>query len=59
MHEYIHPLNQYYRDHHGIEVHVIGYDPDRERVIYRRVGYDWDCAAPLIIFRARFTRVKK
>lgn len=58
MEECIRPMNQYYRDDHGIIVHVIGYDDDRQRVIFRRPGYDWDCAAPKIIFRAKFRKVK-
>ncbi|EPG6438542.1 DUF4222 domain-containing protein [Klebsiella aerogenes] len=40
-------------------MHVIGYDVDRQRVIYRRPGYEWECAAPKIIFRARFKRIDK
>ncbi|AYY00666.1 TPA: DUF4222 domain-containing protein [Klebsiella aerogenes] len=59
MEERIRPLDQYYRDQHGIVVHVIGYDVDRQRVIYRRPGYEWECAAPKIIFRARFKRIDK
>ncbi|HCB2271234.1 TPA: DUF4222 domain-containing protein [Citrobacter koseri] len=59
MEENIQPLNQYYQDRHGIIVHVTGYDHDRQRVIYRRAGYEWECAAPKIIFRARFKRIDK
>ncbi|WP_312871678.1 DUF4222 domain-containing protein [Serratia fonticola] len=50
-------LNRYYRDRNGIVVHVTGYDRPGQRVIYRRTSYEWDCAAPLILFRARFTRI--
>lgn len=59
MAEHIQPLNRYYRDHHGIVVNVTGYDAAGQRVIYRRPGYEWECVAPLIVFRARFVRVDK
>ncbi|HBP8874102.1 TPA: DUF4222 domain-containing protein [Escherichia coli] len=52
-------LNRYYKDTHGVVVNVIGYDAVGQRVIYRRPGYEWECVAPLIIFRSRFTRVDK
>lgn len=55
----IQPLDRLYKDGRGIVVNVIGYDADRQRVIYRRPGYEWDCVAPVIIFRARFKRVDK
>lgn len=50
-------LDRYYKDSHGIIVNVIGYDESAQRVIYRRPGYKWDCVAPLIVFRSRFTRI--
>ncbi|TLI63235.1 DUF4222 domain-containing protein [Escherichia sp. E1130] len=59
MTEHIQPLNRYYRDHHGIVVNVTGYDAAGQRVIYRRPGYEWECVAPLIVFRARFKRIDK
>lgn len=59
MTENVQPIDQYWKDPHGIEIHVTGYDAERQRVIYRRVGYEWDCACPLIMFRARFTRIKR
>ncbi|MFC0140640.1 DUF4222 domain-containing protein [Erwinia mallotivora] len=59
MHAYIKPLNRLYQDRHGIVVNVTGYDATGQRVIYRRAGYEWECAAPLIIFRARFRRIEK
>nr|DAK71078.1 MAG TPA: protein of unknown function (DUF4222) [Caudoviricetes sp.] len=52
-------MDRLYRDQHGIVVHVTGYDAARQRVIYRRPGYDWECVAPMIIFRARFKRIDK
>lgn len=52
-------LDRYYRDSHGVVVNVIGYDSVGQRVIYRRPGYDWECVAPLIVFRSRFVRIDK
>ncbi|WP_127958043.1 DUF4222 domain-containing protein [Serratia microhaemolytica] len=57
MTENIKKLDRYYRDRNGVIVHVIGYDQAGQRVIYKRTGYEWECAAPLIIFRSRFTKV--
>ncbi|SUW63269.1 Uncharacterised protein [Buttiauxella agrestis] len=59
MEENIQTLDRLYKDHHGVVVNVIGYDRIGQRVIYRRTGYEWECAAPLIIFRARFRRIDK
>ncbi|HGG9150313.1 TPA: DUF4222 domain-containing protein [Enterobacter cloacae] len=52
-------LDRLYRDHHGIVVNVIRYEPDSQKVVYKRPGYEWECAAPLLIFRARFRRIDK
>ncbi|MGA9619036.1 DUF4222 domain-containing protein [Serratia proteamaculans] len=57
MAEKIEQLDRRYRDRNGVVVHVIGYDREGQRVIYNRTGYEWECAAPLIVFRARFTRI--
>ncbi|MFM3287164.1 DUF4222 domain-containing protein [Klebsiella quasivariicola] len=59
MEENIQPMDRLYRDQHGIVVHATGYDAARQRVIYRRPGYEWECVAPMIIFRARFKRIDK
>lgn len=59
MQKNIQTLDRLYMDYNGIVVNVIGYDCISQRVIYRRTGYEWECAAPLIIFRARFTRIDK
>ncbi|MCY1699502.1 DUF4222 domain-containing protein [Lelliottia sp. SL45] len=52
-------LDRLYRDHHGIVVHVIRYEEVSQKVIFRRPGYEWECAAPLILFRSRFKRIDK
>ncbi|RLM13339.1 DUF4222 domain-containing protein [Gibbsiella quercinecans] len=51
-------LDRYYRDPHGIVVHVIRYDRVGQRDIYLRPDYEWECVCPLIIFRSRFTRME-
>jgi hypothetical protein len=57
MTENIQTLNRYFRDQHGVIVQVIRYERDTQRVIYKRPGYEWECATPKIIFRARFAEV--
>jgi len=52
-------LDRYYRDPRGVVVHVIGYDRVNQRVIYRRSGYEHDCARSLDAFKALFTRIEK
>ena len=50
-------LDRFYRDRKGTVVHVIRYDRINQKVIYRRQGYDFECASPLILFRSRFERI--
>lgn len=50
-------LDRFYRDSKGTVVHVIRYDRINQKVIYRRQGYDFECASPLILFRSRFERI--
>lgn len=57
MGDNIQELNRIFRDQQGITVNVIRFERDTQRVIYRRPGYEWECASPLIIFRTRFTEV--
>ncbi|MBL5899955.1 DUF4222 domain-containing protein [Lelliottia amnigena] len=59
MEEQTKTIDRLYKDHHGIVVHVIRYEEDSQKVIYRRPGYEWECAAPLILFRSRFKRIDK
>lgn len=59
MEENVKTLDRLYRDHHGIIVHVVRYEEDSQKVVYHRQGYEWECAAPLILFRSRFTRIDK
>ncbi|WP_447874658.1 DUF4222 domain-containing protein [Serratia fonticola] len=57
MGDNIQELNRIFRDQHGITVNVIRFERDTQRAIYRRPGYEWGCASPLILFRSRFTEV--
>lgn len=57
MTEFREPMNRLFRDHHGVIVNVIAYERETQKVIYRRPGYEWECACPLIIFRSRFDEV--
>ena len=50
-------LDRFCRDRKGTVVHVIRYDRINQKVIYRRQGYDFECASPLILFRSRFERI--
>lgn len=50
-------LDRQYVDHHGIRVHVIGYDSDKRQVIFMRDGYPHECMQPLEQFRKKFRRV--
>ena len=50
-------LDRFYRDRKGTVVHVIRYARINQKVIYRRQGYDFECASPLILFRSRFERI--
>ncbi len=51
-------LNRYYLDPRGIKVHVVGYDREKQQVIYRRAGYPHDCMQPVERFREKFRRVE-
>ncbi|EDW8118147.1 DUF4222 domain-containing protein [Salmonella enterica subsp. enterica serovar Sundsvall] len=52
-------LNRKFRDHHGIAVTVIRWEPESRRVIYLRKGYEHgECFSPLDQFQRKFTEVK-
>ncbi|EPY0065271.1 DUF4222 domain-containing protein [Enterobacter cloacae] len=40
-------LNRRFRDHYGVPVRVIRWEPETRRVIYLREGYDHECFSPL------------
>ncbi|HFD6847004.1 TPA: DUF4222 domain-containing protein [Enterobacter hormaechei] len=51
-------LNRRFRDHYGVPVRVIRWDPETRRVIYLREGYDHECFSPLEQFQRKFTELK-
>ncbi|WP_413734370.1 DUF4222 domain-containing protein [Sodalis sp. RH21] len=50
-------LDRIYKDRYGIRIHVIGWDPDKSRVIFMRDGYAYECALPVKEFKKKFTRL--
>ncbi|WP_337037789.1 MULTISPECIES: DUF4222 domain-containing protein [Pseudescherichia] len=50
-------LDRRYRDHRGVEVHVVGYDREKRQVIFMRSGYPHECMQPVERFREKFKRV--
>ncbi|MFS6803158.1 MULTISPECIES: DUF4222 domain-containing protein [Edwardsiella] len=46
----------YYQDRNGVVVRITGYERESQRVLYRRPGYEWGCASPLVVFNAKFRR---
>ncbi|MEE6802691.1 DUF4222 domain-containing protein [Escherichia coli O8:H10] len=50
-------LDRRYRDHRGVEVHVVGYDRQKRQVIFMRSGYPHQCMQPVERFREKFKRV--
>ncbi|QWA09820.1 DUF4222 domain-containing protein [Sodalis ligni] len=49
------PVDRSYRDQYGVTVHVIGWDRERQRVIFLRDGYEHECMQPVEQFRKKFT----
>ncbi|HBU6021915.1 TPA: DUF4222 domain-containing protein [Klebsiella pneumoniae] len=40
-------VNRRFKDHRGIPVRVIRWEPETQRVIYLRDGYNHECFSPL------------
>ncbi|EKO4983808.1 DUF4222 domain-containing protein [Escherichia coli] len=51
-------VDRRFRDHRGIPVRVIRWEPDTRRVIYLREGYGHECFSPLEQFQRKFTELK-
>ncbi|HID2079931.1 TPA: DUF4222 domain-containing protein [Klebsiella oxytoca] len=51
-------LNRWFRDHYGIPVQVIRWEPQTQRVIYLREGYEHECFSPLEQFRRKFREIE-
>ncbi|RLM26524.1 hypothetical protein BIY29_05565 [Brenneria alni] len=58
MTEYIKPLDRRFRDKNGVIVHVTGYEPATQRVIFTRPGYEYLCARPVSYVKQYVTEVK-
>lgn len=52
-------LNMRYIDWRGVAVHVIGYDREKQQVIFRREGYEHDCMQPVERFKEKFRRAEE
>ncbi|WP_159201452.1 DUF4222 domain-containing protein, partial [Klebsiella pneumoniae] len=44
--------------HYGVPVRVIRWEPQTQRVIYLREGYEHECFSPLEQFRRKFREIK-
>ena len=52
-------LNRWFKDHRGIPVHVIRWEPETQRVIYLRNGYEHgECFSPLWKFQKDFIEIE-
>ncbi|VDZ82699.1 DUF4222 domain-containing protein [Kluyvera intermedia] len=51
-------LNRRFKDHRGIQVLVIRWEPETQRVIYLREGYAHECFSPLELFRKKFREIR-
>ncbi|WP_316389745.1 DUF4222 domain-containing protein [Enterobacter cloacae] len=51
-------VNRKFRDHRGIPVRVIRWEPETSRVIYLRAGYEHECFSPLDQFKRKFSELK-
>ncbi|WP_436873726.1 DUF4222 domain-containing protein [Kosakonia sacchari] len=53
-------VNRQFRDHYGIPVRVIRWEPEKQRVIYLREaqGYEHECFSPFEQFQRKFREIK-
>ncbi|PWC10522.1 DUF4222 domain-containing protein [Brenneria corticis] len=58
MNNLIKPLDRRFRDKNSVIVHVTGYGPATQRVIFIRPGYDYPCARPVSYVKQYFTEVE-
>ncbi|RAT16205.1 MULTISPECIES: DUF4222 domain-containing protein [Lonsdalea] len=57
MDEQIEPVDRWYRDPYGKQVHVVGFDRKNQRVIFKIENYEHECVQPLWQFRTKFKRI--
>ncbi|WP_447717286.1 DUF4222 domain-containing protein [Pluralibacter gergoviae] len=51
-------IDRRFRDHRGIPVRVIRWEPETRRVIYLRDGYPHECFSPLEQFQRKFREIE-
>lgn len=51
-------LNRRFKDSYGIPVRVIRWEPETQRVIYLRDGYEHECFSPLEQFQRKFREIE-
>ncbi|HBU8235448.1 TPA: DUF4222 domain-containing protein [Escherichia coli] len=51
-------VNRRFRDHYGVPVRVVRWEPDTQRVIYLRDGYEHECFSPLEQFQRKFREIE-
>ena len=51
-------LNRLFKDSYGVPVRVIRWEPETQRVIYLRDGYEHDCFSPLEQFQRKFREIE-
>lgn len=51
-------LDRKFKDHRGVPVRVIRWEPVSRRVVYMRDGYPHECFSPLEQFLRKFTELK-
>ena len=51
-------LNRLFKDSYGIPVRVIRWEPETQRVIYLRDGYEHECFSPLEQFQRKFREIE-
>lgn len=50
-------LDRRYRDPRGVIVHVIGYNAEKQQVIFMRSGYEHPCMQPVWKFQQYYERL--
>ncbi|EMP4131960.1 DUF4222 domain-containing protein [Salmonella enterica] len=51
-------LNRLFKDSYGVPVRVIRWEPETQRVIYLRDGYEHECFSPLEQFQRKFREIE-
>lgn len=51
-------LNRRFKDSYDVPVRVIRWEPETQRVIYLRDGYEHECFSPLEQFQRKFREIE-